>query len=363
MEQIAIPTALSPWRERLFSLPIFYKVLIANSIIVILGAVAGTALTLHTTGGTSNVYALVALFVSLGTLASILVNYVVLRAALQPLSVLERTVDQVRLGNFSVRAQRATFSDPSIETLTDTFNGMLDTIERYRDRLHELSMRVVTAQEEERKRISRELHDGTAQVLTAQLLRLKTIEATGRTLDSAVLADLIEMTAVVLEEVRHMAHELRPPSLDDLGLYASLESLADQCGDRFGLPVRFHAERGKRRLSPNIELAIYRIVHGALTNVIEHAGATYATVSMQINEDTVDVCIADNGRGFDPAAPNRRTGRGLGIFGMQERASLVGGKLIISSAPDQGTTVRLIIPLHAGAGQLLTESMSEATTW
>ena len=188
MEQTAFSTSLRPWRERLLSLPIFYKVLIANSIIVVLGAVAGTALTLHTTGGTSSVYALVALFVSIGTLGSILVNWVVLRAALQPLSVLERTVDQVRLGNFSVRAQRATFSDPSIETLTDTFNGMLDTIERYRDRLHELSMRVVTAQEEERKRISRELHDGTAQALTAQLLRLKTIEATGKTL--AKLASL-----------------------------------------------------------------------------------------------------------------------------------------------------------------------------
>src|SRR5919202_2699219 len=227
MEQIALPTALRPWRERLLSLPIFYKVFIANSIIVVGGAAAGTALTLQTTGSSaSSVYALVALFVSLGTLASILVNWVVLRAALQPLSVLERTVDQVRLGNFSVRARRPTFSDPSIEALTDTFNGMLDTIERYRDRLHELSMRVVTAQEEERKRISRELHDGTAQALTAQLLRLKTIEATGKTLDSAVLADLIEMTAMVLEEVRHMAHELRPPSLDDLGLYASLEGLA-----------------------------------------------------------------------------------------------------------------------------------------
>ena len=186
MEQTAFSTSLRPWRERLLSLPIFYKVLIANSIIVVLGAVAGTALTLHTTGGTSSVYALVALFVSIGTLGSILVNWVVLRAALQPLSVLERTVDQVRLGNFSVRAQRATFSDPSIETLTDTFNGMLDTIERYRDRLHELSMRVVTAQEEERKRISRELHDGTAQALTAQLLRLKTLEATGKTHDSAL---------------------------------------------------------------------------------------------------------------------------------------------------------------------------------
>jgi two-component system sensor histidine kinase UhpB len=362
MEQIAIPTALRPWRERLLSLPIFYKVLVANSIIVVGGAVAGTVLTLHAASGTNNVYALVALFVSLGTLASILVNWVVLRAALQPLSVLERTVDQVRRGNFSVRAQKATFSDPSIDALTDTFNGMLDTIERYRDRLHELSMRVVTAQEEERKRISRELHDGTAQALTAQLLRLKTIEATGKTLDSAVLADLIEMTAIALEEVRHMAHELRPPSLDDLGLYASLEGLADQCAERFGLPVRFHAERGKRRLSPDIELAIYRIVHGALTNVVEHAGATYATVSMKTSEESVEVRIADNGQGFDPTAPNRRSGRGLGIFGMQERASLVGGKLIISSAPNQGTTVRLIVPLSNRGGRMSDLSV-EATTW
>jgi two-component system, NarL family, sensor histidine kinase UhpB len=348
MQQIIDSTARRPnwsWWQRLMALPIFYKVLIANTLIVVFGAITGTSLTLSWAGETSNAFELVTLFALIGAVISIAVNWIVLRAAFQPLSELERTVDEVRQGNFSVRARPVGMPDPNIDTLTDTLNGMLDTVQAYREQLHNLSMQVVNAQEEERKRIARELHDDTAQVLTAQLLRLKTLEAIGQPLDHEQLQQLIEMTAEALEDVRHMAHELRPPSIDDLGLQASLESLAAQYRERFGLPVRFTSYGVKRRLPDGIEIAIYRIVQESLTNVAKHSSATSAQVTIGVEPNEVWARIQDEGCGFEPKSIPIRQGSGLGLFGMQERASLFGGRLMIDSRPGHGTTVYVRIPL------------------
>jgi two-component system sensor histidine kinase UhpB len=333
------------WYDRIRGLPLFYKVLIANSTIVVVGAVFGTALTLRAARETGALYSLVALFAVIGTLTSIAVNWFVLRAALRPLLVLEKTVDEVRRGDFRVRVKKVGIGDPHIDVLTDTFNGMLDAVERYRTQIHEMSVRALNAQEEERKRISRELHDDTAQALTAQLLRLKTIEATGGTLDPNGLAQLIELTAETLEDVRHMAHELRPPSLDDLGLLASLEGLVAQCAERFDLPVAFYSDGLKNRPTPDVELAVYRIVQEAVTNIAKHAGDCEATVSLRVYRNTLWVRITDTGQGFDMSSVDLNDGSGLGLFGMQERAALVGGSVLISSGRGRGTEIEVRVPL------------------
>lgn len=348
LDQAIVPTPARSRRRRL-GLPILYKVLILNSVIVAIGALVGTTLTLHLAKFLSNTYELVAIFAISGLVVSILVNWITLRAAFRPLSALEQTVDQVRQGDFDVRAEQGSTSDPHIDALTDAFNGMLDAVARYRAQLHELSMRVVTAQEEERKRISRELHDDTAQALTAQLLRLKALEASGRTVEPALLSDLIEMTAQTLESVRHMAHELRPPSLDDLGLHASLEGLVAQYQERFGLRVLLSAERPKRRLPPEVELTVYRIVQEALTNVAKHARATRAVVTLSVDPTRVLARVEDDGVGFDPTVRDLADGAGLGLFGMEERAMLIGGSLTIRSTPGSGTTVEVIAPLEPAA--------------
>lgn len=333
------------WYDRVRGLPLFYKVLIANSTIVVVGAVFGTALTARAARETGGLYSLIALFAVIGTLTSIAVNWFVLRAALRPLLVLEKTVDEVRRGDFRVRVKKVGIGDPQIDVLTETFNGMLDAVERYRTQIHEMSVRALNAQEEERKRISRELHDDTAQALTAQLLRLKTIEETGGTLDPNGLAQLIELTAETLEDVRHMAHELRPPSLDDLGLLASIEGLVAQCGERFDLPVAFYSDGLKNRPTPDVELAVYRIVQEAVTNIAKHAGDCEATVSLRVYRNTLWVRITDTGKGFDMSAVDLDGGSGLGLFGMQERAALVGGSVLISSGHGRGTEIEVRVPL------------------
>ncbi|GBD15974.1 Oxygen sensor histidine kinase NreB [bacterium HR26] len=344
-------TLLPTWGRRLLGLPIFYKVLIANSVIVVGGAVIGTTLTLLSTGNTEHLPELVALFATTGTLLSVVINWIVLRAAFQPIAALEETADQVRQGNFQVRAPSVAFSDPDLDALTATFNAMLDTVVAYQNRLRELSLRVLTAQEEERRRIARELHDDTAQSLTAHLLRLKMLEDRGGVTDSQTLAELISQTAATLESIRAIAHELRPPSLDDLGLPAALEGLAAQQRQRFGLPVTVTIRGPRRRLDPDVELALYRIAQEALTNVAKHAQAGQAQLQLSFDNGQVTLEIRDDGRGFDVGQLPSRHG-GLGLFSMRERAQLVGAELTLASAPGAGTVVRVTAPLspQAAAG-------------
>jgi two-component system sensor histidine kinase UhpB len=341
-------TLLPTWSRRLLGLPIFYKVLIANSVIVVGGAVVGTTLTLLSTGNTEHLPELVALFATTGTLLSVVINWIVLRAAFQPIAALEETADQVRQGNFQVRAPSVAFSDPDLDALTATFNAMLDTVVAYQNRLRELSLRVLTAQEEERRRIARELHDDTAQSLTAQLLRLKMLEDRGGVTDSQTLAELISQTAATLESIRAIAHELRPPSLDDLGLPAALEGLAAQQRQRFGLPVTVTIRGPRRRLDPDVELALYRIAQEALTNVAKHAQAGQAQLQLSFDNGQVTLEIRDDGRGFDVGQLPSRQG-GLGLFSMRERAQLVGAELTLASAPGAGTVVRVTAPLSPQA--------------
>lgn len=350
------------WLRRLANVSIFYKILVANSSIVVVGAIAGTYLTLRWGDNVESVFEFVLLFAMIGTLLSVIVNWMVLRATFQPLDELEKTVDQVRQGNFSVRASKPDFGDPNIDALSQTMNGMLDTVERYRAQLHNLSMQVVNAQEEERKRIARELHDDTAQVLTAQLLRLKTMEATDTRLDPDSLGQLIEMTAGALEDIRHMAHELRPPSIDDLGLHASVESLTAQFRERFGIPITYRTEGSKRRFPSGIEIAMYRIVQEALTNVAKHANADSVIVEIGNDDQFVWARVTDHGIGFDPLSVDRSDGSGLGLFGMQERTTLFSGKLKIDAAPGRGTTVSVRIPLPENASINPTLSTPEVAT-
>lgn len=329
--------------KRLSHLPIFYKVLAANSLIVVAGAVIGTTLTLLSTGNTEHLPELVALFAISGTLLSVLINWIVLRAAFRPIDVLEQTADEVRRGNFHVRAPSVPLSDPDLDNLTATFNAMLDTLVGYQERLRELSQRVLTAQEEERRRIARELHDDPAQSLTVLLVLLKMFQDRQPSTDGALLRELIDLTSTTLESIRAIAQELRPPVLDDLGLAAALEGLAAQYEQRFRLAVQVQVRGPRQRLAPDVELALYRIAQEALTNVAKHASANFATIELTFGEQAVTLRIEDDGQGFEP---REVLGRGLGLFGMRERAQLVHGTFELCAAPGKGTRIEVRVPLE-----------------
>ncbi len=329
-------------------LPILYRVLIANSAIVVLGAVVGTwATTLAVRrqfefGGLPPVL----VFVLLGLVLSVAVNYVVLRAAFRPLEMLTRVSEAVRQGDLSARAVPLPAGDPQMAHLAQTFNRTLDQLERDRAALRHVTSQVISAQEEERKRVSRELHDDTAQVLFAQLLRVAALKGSPNNEVRDAAAALEEMTVEALEGVRRLALELRPPALDDLGLAAALDDIAQRYGEQLGIAVEFQARGTRGRLPAEVELVLYRVAQEALTNVAKHAAATAVAVDLDRGPFDVTLSVRDNGVGFDPrhAATDAPAGSGLGLFGMAERLALVGGGVSIWSHPGGGTEVFAFVP-------------------
>ena len=321
--------------------------LIANSIIVAIGAVLGTWLTARQALEPSSRlhWELMIPFGAAGLLASAIVNLAILKAAFLPLSALERAVDRVRRGERQVRAEKVIFTDPTFDKLRETMNATLDTIDHYSQQLAAFAHRVVAAQEEERQRIARDLHDDTGQALTSILVRLRVLEKTSDMPEwRGALAELREMTAQAIENVRRMARQLRPAALDDLGLVAALRDHIRDMADSLGIAVDFQASNEEIRLHPEAELVVYRVVQEALTNVARHARATRAIVTLASHDSQVTATVEDNGCGFDAKQVLTSEDRGLGLFGMQERANLVGGRLHINSQVNQGTRIVLEVP-------------------
>ena len=212
--------------------------------------------------------------------------------------------------------------------------------------------RVVDAQELERARLARELHDETGQALTSILLGLKHLDDVIETDDARVAtAALRELVVTTLQDVRRLAVELRPSALDDFGLVPAIERLAGTLAEQSELVVDLEARLGEQRLPAEAETALYRIVQEALTNVVKHASARRVSITLVRKEGFAVVVVEDDGLGFDPRTT--RTGS-LGFVGMRERVELVGGRLTVESAPGAGTTIAAEVPVtrtppeHAG---------------
>jgi len=197
--------------------------------------------------------------------------------------------------------------------------------------------RVVDAQELERSRLARELHDETGQALTSILLGLKHLDDVVETDEAReATASIRELVASTLQDVRRLAVELRPSALDDFGLVTALERLASNLSEQSELVVDLEARLGERRLPPEAETALYRIVQEALTNVVKHADARRVSITLVRKDASAVVVVEDDGQGFDPASA--RAGA-LGFAGMRERVELIGGRLTVESAPGAGTTL------------------------
>jgi signal transduction histidine kinase len=203
--------------------------------------------------------------------------------------------------------------------------------------------RVVSAQEAERRRLARELHDETGQALTSILLGLRAVEeADGEPALHEAIRDVRELVRSTLRDVRRLAVELRPTALDDFGLVPALQRLTESFSEQTGIAVDFQASLPSGRLASEIETALYRIVQESLTNIVKHARAGRVSVVLTRKEDAVSVVVEDDGVGFEPGRP--RDG-GLGLLGMQERVALLGGRLAIESRPGAGTTFVAEVPL------------------
>ena len=215
-----------------------------------------------------------------------------------------------------------------------------------RDRVRSYAHMVISAQEEERKRISRELHDEAAQNLVAIRRELDAWSASSDQPAGGDVERLRDITAQTLAALRRFSHDLRPPVLDDLGLASALESLVADVRARSGLAVELAVSGAPRRLEADIELALFRVAQSALHNVEHHAGARAADVVLTFQPDATEVAVTDDGGGFDPPSSlSDLIGAGkLGLLGMHERAQLVGGELEIDSELGRGTRIRMRVP-------------------
>lgn len=202
--------------------------------------------------------------------------------------------------------------------------------------------RVVEAQELERARLARELHDETGQALTSILLGLKPLEQTAESAEAReALESVRELVISTLQDVRRLAVELRPSALDDFGLVPAVERLTDTFREQSGLRVDLESQLGEERLTNEVETTVYRVIQEALTNIVKHADAGRVSILLQRKNSSVIAVVEDDGSGFDPA---KSRADALGLAGMRERLSLAGGRLLVESTPGSGTTVVAEVP-------------------
>ena len=252
--------------------------------------------------------------------------------------------DQRVLELFGARATLALGMARSLRSERDRAEAealLLGAEQRERARRDTLR-RVVEAQESERRRIARELHDDAGQSLASVLMGLRAAESSDDPADTRrILADLRETISGSIRDLRALAVELRPTALDDFGLRAALERLADTFGRRSGLQIDLQTSGLDVRLPGEVETALYRIVQESLTNIAKHAGAETVSIVAQNHTDRAVVVIEDDGRGFEVGG----AASGLGLVSMRERTELLGGTLRVESSRDHGTTIAAEVPL------------------
>jgi len=276
-----------------------------------------------------------AIVLAAGTVALIAVNTLLMRRVLGPLvrlSSLMRRVDPMQPG-LRVEVERPA---SEIAALCDAFNAMLDRLE---DERRSSGRRALQAQEAERRRIARELHDEVGQTLTGVVLQLEGLGARAPRDLAAPVALLQETARDGVEQVREIVRGLRPQSLEEFGLRSALIALAAGFTERSGIVVRTRLEPDVPELEPEQDLAIYRVAQEALTNVARHAGAGGAEVVLERDDGAVVLRVVDDGHGIGDAP-----GEGAGLGGMRERALLVGGRLLVRRREGEGTEVRLAVP-------------------
>jgi two-component system sensor histidine kinase UhpB len=345
-------------------LPLFWRLLGVNLVVVLGGAVVGTWLTQRLvlngtfTPVTHAVLVLAAVCLSAG------LSMLLLRETFRPIRSLREATQRFNAGDHSVRASVTPLTDPDVAGLVLDVNALWDrleadatTIREKTDQAERLAAQVIMAQEEERRRVARELHDEAGQALTAVIIGLERGLASMPEVYASdlpiqprqLISNLRDLAAQTLDEVRKLALELRPSVLDDLGLVAALRQYVRSTEERSGLAAQLTIvgwDEGDPRLPAEVETALFRIAQEALTNAIRHARATNVQVRLRSTVGSVSLEVRDDGVGM-AAVPAHEAGEHLGMFGMRERAKLLGGEFHAAPVSPRGTLIQVSIPLNA----------------
>jgi signal transduction histidine kinase len=230
----------------------------------------------------------------------------------------------------------------TLEAINAENTRLLDELNQKNQYMQVLFERLISTQEDERRRLARELHDETGQALTAMLLHLKTLHEED---DLDIIHDRVNglryLANKTLEEVRRLAMDLRPTVLDDLGLIPAIRWIVEESNLHSGMQAVFHAPATLERLPADVETVLYRAAQEGLTNILRHAKAENASVTLEYDGRTIWMKIIDDGKGFDP---RRVDNSRVGLIGMQERVHTLKGSLVVDSFPGSGTRLLIEIP-------------------
>lgn len=320
-----MPT-LKQWQPTLF-----WRIFLPNALVLL---AAGAVLLLSPAELDSRPSGGQVLALGIGLLLMTAINLILIRRAVEPLERLSgqvATIDPLRPGQ-----RVGVFGGLETDQLVDVFNAMLARLE---DERRESGRRMLAAQEAERIRLARELHDEIGQVVTGLILEIDLAARISPPEVQEQLADAREAARSLSDELGEIVSRLRPETLDDLGLASAITVLGDGFTDQTGIQIQRRLAQAPEGLSADAELALYRVAQESLTNVARHSGADAVELELAVARDSVTVRVTDNGRGLGGAPP------GNGIRGMHERALLLGGYLTIADASTGGVEVRLTIPV------------------
>jgi signal transduction histidine kinase len=339
---------ISGMHRRIPFLSIYLRLAIGNSIVIIIGAVGGTLLTHRLTHEAVSAW-LIVFFACFGTLLAITVNGWIIYKSILPFNELVKIVKRVADGKTDILTAPLKEIDPDFAQISSALDTIVSQLEERNRQLRALSQRAIKAQEEERMRIARCLHDDTGQSLSGLIISLERLE--NRLPEKPAdleqrLAKTRLLATAALEELRRIIYDLRPTILDDLGLVSAIRWYARTHLESQGIQVGLHVPEEDIGLPEETATTLFRISQEAINNILRHAKANTAIITLTPCRETVCLEIKDDGVGFDinslsteAAAPQK-----LGLLGIKERAELSGGHFTIQSAPGQGTLIHVCLP-------------------
>lgn len=321
------------------------RVVVANAVIIFVGAVIGTWATRYF--DEQPIWLLALIFFAAGVTSTAIVNYTLLRGLIRPL------LEVVGIMRSTHKGQKGGIDlddadDPNLRALAEALSEMLARLE---GESRNYSSRLLVSIEDERRRIGRELHDETSQTLAATLINLEIAEKGLRSAPVEArerVAHCKELIAHALDQIKLLIYDLRPSTLDDLGLVPALRWYIDSHLRNAGLEVETDFENATVRLPGHVETALYRVAQEALANVVKHAGATHVDVKLETHAGYGSLAIVDNGRGFDllTVAPGGENPHGMGLLSMRERIELLGGRMTVDTEWGRGTRIHAVVPVR-----------------
>jgi two-component system sensor histidine kinase UhpB len=336
--------------RKLFAFPIFYRIAIGNGLVIVIGAIVGVLVTRHLAVSAAADLWLIVVFAAIGVLISLGINCWIIEKALRPLHELKDWVNEQQPENPSTPSQLIMERDPDISQLAEALNSLIQQIEEKNCSLHALTARAIHAQEEERIRIARSLHDDTGQSLSTLVFKLehlsqqvpeKEIELKSKIHSTYILA------SDTLNGLRKIVSGLRPSILDDLGLVPAIRWYARTNLENAGVLLNMEAPEVLSGLTPELTTTLFRIAQEGINNIVRHSQAQTASVILRQESKEIYLRIEDDGQGFNynPDSGYNLNSQRWGLLGIRERVELVGGEVGIYSQPGSGTLLEIWIPL------------------